>query len=571
MSNKTIKQRIALVAVSVLTAGLISVVSSPVANAAVDVGDIDFATATGARNAGVCISTNTNAYGTTVATARVNTDITLVGTGVANGDANYFAISGPAVWVSTSLPSGAQQTTGGLPVVTATTITNTSDAAGALYVLRTTAVGTVTVSYATSATATPTDVLTITSVAACANGVFSPTYSSIMMDSVVDQNASSNTDAVSSATAGSPVFIKLDLEDGNDVQITTGTIVATATNGALLTATTSGTAGTNGTLSSVSATPGADAGTAGGNTMIRVYPAQTTTTSTTTVTITHNGNAVATKTITFFGEQASISVDRVLSGRTSNGTTGTVIYTYKDSAGNTVPGNAASFVAASAGTRITTGTSIKAPTESSASIVGTALADNIEAKLGGRTASGVMNYTCGSSSGDATFSIATVSTVNANTITGTVNGKCNGGLSTYTVSTDKAKYNIGDVATITIEAKDSSGNPVSDNTQLQASSVSVGGGSLTYTILGTDAAGLLETFTGGKVTLRAQLTTEGTFNTVVSLAGAATSSATASYTVTNPLTVGAVSNAEVLKSIVALIASINKQIAALQKLILARR
>jgi hypothetical protein len=34
---------------------------------------------------------------------------------------------------------------------------------------------------------------------------------------------------------------------------------------------------------------------------------------------------------------------------------------------------------------------------------------------------------------------------------------------------------------------------------------------------------------------------------------------------------GSVSNAEVLKSIVALIASINKQIAALQKLILARR
>ena len=571
MSNKTIKQRIALVAVSVLTAGLISVVSSPVANAAVDVGDIDFASQTGGRNAGICVSTNTAVYGTTVATARVNTDITLVGTGVANGDANYFAISGPAVWVSTSLPSGAQQTTGGLPVVTASTITNTSDAAGALYVLRTTAVGTVTVTYATSATAAPTDVLTITSVAACANGVFSPTYSSIMMDSSVDQNASSNTDAVSSATAGSPVFIKLDLEDGNDTQITTGTIVATATNGALLTATTSGTAGLNGTLSSVSATPGADAGTAGGNTMIRVYPAQTATTSTTTVTITHNGNAVATKTITFFGEQASISVDRVLSGRTNNGTTGTVIFTYKDSAGNTVPGTAASFVAASAGTRITTGTSIKAPTASSATIVGTALADNIEAKLGGSTASGVMNYTCGSSSGDATFSIATVSTVNANTITAPVNGKCNGGLSTYTVSTDKAKYNIGEVATITIEAKDSSGNPVSDNTQLQASSVSVGGGSLTYTILGTDAAGLLETFTGGKVTLRAQLTTAGTFNTVVSLAGAATSSATASYTVTDPLTVGAVSNAEVLKSIVALIASINKQIAALQKLILARR
>jgi hypothetical protein len=392
-----------------------------------------------------------------------------------------------------------------------------------------------------------------------------------MMDSSVDQNASSNVDAVTSATAGSPVYIKLDLEDGNDVQITTGTIIASATNGALLTATTVGTAGLNGTLSSVTATPGADAGTAGGNTMIRVYPAQTATTSTTTVTITHNGVAVATKTITFHGEQASISVDRVLAGRTTTANTGTVVYTFKDSAGNTVPGTAATFVAASAGTQITTGTSIKAPATSSSSIIGTALADNIEYKLGSSTASGVLNYTCGATAGDATFTIQTVSTVNANVITGNVNGKCYGRVSTYTIAADKAKYNIGDVVTFTIEAKDSRGNPVADSEQLQAGALSVGGGTLTYTILGTDAAGLLETFTGGKVSIRAQITTEGTFNAVYAHAGAATASASTSYVVVNPLTVGAVSNAEVLKSIVALIASINKQIAALQKLILKRK
>jgi hypothetical protein len=52
----------------------------------------------------------------------------------------------------------------------------------------------------------------------------------------------------------------------------------------------------------------------------------------------------------------------------------------------------------------------------------------------------------------------------------------------------------------------------------------------------------------------------------VSISGSVTKSATSSYKVTD----GAVSNAEVLSSIVALIASINKQIAALQKLILRR-
>jgi len=571
MSKKTMKQRIAVLAVSVLTAGVFSALSSPAANAAVDVGDIDFATQSGGTNAAVCTSTNTNAYGTTVATARNGGDVRLVGTGVANGDANYFALSGPAVWVSTTLPSGAQQTTGGLPTVTSTTITNTSDAAGALYNLRLTAVGTVTVSYGASATAAPTDVLTITSVAACANGVFSPTYSSIMMDSVVDGNASSNVDAVTSATAGSPVYIKLDLEDGNDTQITTGTIVATATNGALLTATTSGTAGLNGTTSSVSATPGADAGTAGGNTMIRVYPAQTATTSTTVVTITHNGTAVATKNITFHGEQASIVVGNVYAGKTSDTNDGAVLFTYKDSAGNTVPGAAASFVASSAGTVITQGESIKAPTSSSSSIAATNLNDRIEAKLGGKTASGVIAYGCGSTSANATFSIATVSTVNANTITATVNGSCNGSISTFTVSTDKASYNIGDIATITIEAKDSSGRPATDTESLQLGAISVGGGALTYTLLGTDAAAAVEGFQGGKVSVKAQMTTAGSFNTVVTHTGSVTNNATAAYKVVDPATVGAVSNAEVLKSIVALIASINKQIAALQKLILAKK
>jgi hypothetical protein len=52
----------------------------------------------------------------------------------------------------------------------------------------------------------------------------------------------------------------------------------------------------------------------------------------------------------------------------------------------------------------------------------------------------------------------------------------------------------------------------------------------------------------------------------VTLAGSTTTTATARYAVTD----GGVSNAEVLKSIVALIASINKQISALQKLILRR-
>jgi hypothetical protein len=559
MSKKTIKQRIALVAVSALTAGLFSVMSAPSATAA-DVsgaGELDFST----RNA-YCTVTNSGTVNLTVATITTGSAVQLVQTGITTADAIYISTTGPIVVDSLTSTSGGASVASGV-VITNNSITQTSAAVGELINLRLTGVGTATVSYAASATATVQDTLTITSVAACSNGIFSSTYSSIMLDTVVDGIASSNVDAATSTTAGSPIYLKIDLEDGNDAQIVGGSLVANATNGALLSWTTAGTAGSNGTLSSVSVAP-----TSGGTNMLRIYPSQNATTSTTVVTVTHGTSTVASKNVTFHGEQASIELVKVGAGRTSNADTGYVLFRYKDSAGNVVPGAAAGFAAASATTTITTGTAIKAPTTSSDSIASNAsIADNIEAALGGKTSNGLMMYTCGSSSAKANFTIATSSTVNANTLTLTVPGVCAGGISTYTVSTDKASYRVGDIAVITIDAKDSSGNPVSDNSQLQAGSVSVGGGDLTYTILGTAAAGAAENFSGGKVSLRAQMKTGGTWNAVVAFTGAATTSATTGYSVTD----GAVSNADVLKSIVALIASINKQIAALQKLILARR
>ena len=562
MSTKTMKQRIALVAVTALTAGLFSVIAAPAANAAEAAGDIDFSTPSDVLNVGICTYTNSNTINLTVATARSGSSIRLVRTTLGNAaDNTYLAISGPAIFVSHSV---AALTTAGA-TITPTTITDGTAVAGDLTTVLLTGVGTVTLSYGADAASNPVDTITISSVAACANAAWSATDSFVQMSTTAAGNASSNVDANTSTTAGTPMYIKLQPKDGYATAITTGTLYASATNGALVSWGAAAAGFPAGTGSVATATPTA-------NHQLRVSPAQTATTSTTVVTITLNGAAVATKTITFHGEQASISIAATYAGRTATGDSGVIVYQYKDSAGNVVPGGAAAIVAASAGTMITTATSILAPNPGTkTTLVGTALADNMEYKLGASSDNGVMAYTCGSSAGTADFTIATTSTVNANTLTATVTGKCYGGLSTYTVATDKAKYNIGDIATLTISAKDSSGNPVSDNTQLQASSVSVGGGTATYTVLGTAAAGALETFTNGTVVIRAQMTTEGTFNTVVALTGAKDASATATYTVVNPATVGAVSNADVLKSIVALIASINKQIAALQKLILARR
>jgi hypothetical protein len=555
MSIQTLRKRIAVVAVSALTAGVLSVMSAPVAHGAEAVGDIDFSTPSDLVNTGVCSYTNTNAYGTTVATARSGSDIRLVRTTLgAAGDNTYLAITGPAIFVTHTLSDG----TSASATLTPTTITDGTAAQGDLTTLRLTGVGTVSLSYGADAATTPVDVITITSVAACANAQWYAAGSLVQMSTTAAGSATSNVDASTSTTAGTPMYIKLQPVDVYGTAITTGTLYATATNGATIAWGTAAAGFLAGSGSAASATPTA-------NHQLRVDPAQSTTTSTTVVTITLGATAVATKTITFHGEQASIEIVKVASGRTSSNDTGYVFYRYKDTAGNVVPGSAAAFVAASAGTRITGGTSIKAPTTSSGTLLANAnIADNVEYAAGQSTTNGMLMYNCGSSSGDAKFSISATSTVNANTLTQEVSGKCNGKIASYTVGTDKASYAVGEVATLTVEAKDSSGNPVSDNTQLAAGSFSVGGGAPTYTILGTAAAAAAEVFSGGKVTLKAQMTTAGSFNTVVQLEGLAVTTA---YKITD----GTVTNAEVLQSIVALIASINKQIQALQKLLIKRK
>jgi hypothetical protein len=190
---------------------------------------------------------------------------------------------------------------------------------------------------------------------------------------------------------------------------------------------------------------------------------------------------------------------------------------------------------------------------------------------------GIAVFNCGSSAGTADVTLRYYQPVTGAYISTPVSVSCAGGVDTYTVSTDKASYNIGDVATFTVTAKDSKGNPVHDylNTANAAlatgtatADISIGGGTITKAAAVTDAIGALAGNASGTATFKAQLTTEGTFNAVVNIPGSTTKSVTVSYKVNSS---GAVSNAQVLQSIVALIASINKQIQALQALILKKK
>jgi hypothetical protein len=141
-----------------------------------------------------------------------------------------------------------------------------------------------------------------------------------------------------------------------------------------------------------------------------------------------------------------------------------------------------------------------------------------------------------------------------------------GGMSTYALSLDKASYTPGEIITVTVSSKDSGGRIVADGTAL--------GGTIGFTIAGASVLGSApvagDTAENGVWTYKytAGIIT-GNWAANFSSTSAATETAKqVTYSIKSNST--EVSNAEVLKSIVALIASINKQIQALQKLILKR-
>ena len=131
---------------------------------------------------------------------------------------------------------------------------------------------------------------------------------------------------------------------------------------------------------------------------------------------------------------------------------------------------------------------------------------------------------------------------------------------------DKASYAPGEVATLTVSGKDANGFPVNTTDTLGTVEYSFGG---MTAVTAPTASDKFSSGAGVKTYTFAVGTSEGSFVGTFKITGSTdTSAKTVQYKVA-PST-ATVSNADVLKSIVALIASINKQIQALQKLILKR-
>jgi hypothetical protein len=476
----------------------------------------------------------------------------------------YFKVlSGSAAF------TGVESATNATINASASTVTFTASTATAT--LKATAVGTVKVSAFTSAGAVV-EAYTITVVATCAADAYSAAdsyFRAVASASVTAGLITTNVDDSGStdvATAGT-AYIAIALNDayGNPLS-TDGALVATATNGALVNITVDS-AGISSTA--VSATKAI--GTTSFPTYVRVDTPTAGTPISTVVTVTFNGTTIGSRSITLRGWGKSIKITDVTVGKSGQAYTtsstvgaGSFLYQWFDAAGNVVPGGAVSATAATGLTGLVT-------QAVGGAYATTGVGDTVaRVAVSPSTTTGVTSYgdgkfTCTGStkSGSATLAVAgynaNLDLVVSNAFTAT----CGGDLDTWTVSLDKATYAPGEIGTLTITGKDANGAKVNDIALLTGYVGTIGGGAAFVT-----SATATDTFDEGTAKYSFLVgNTEGSYAASVTLTGATDSTAkTATYKVVS--TSGAISLADVLKAIVSLIASINKQIAALQKALL---
>ena len=597
MSKKTIKQRIAIVAASALTAGFFSVVSSPAANAAADdfhISLVASTTGTASPNATIGSATSvgwiaaTNAAGTAVSTTSISVDDSEAQTGVltAGGalsflvESNTTTANGVSIVVTGGTLSGIAGTNGTASVngtlTTAVTAQTAATAATLIGVAKATAAAGSTMTLAaysgtgiTGTSSASNGVLlgtfTITIAAASASDTYAESKSVINTQAPVSKGttaAGTNAyDASGRIDNGKVGVIYYSLKDAYSAGLTSGTLSVSATGGSNVNIEDTATPG-----AAYSATSGFDSeamsSTANAGYIVVTQPVSNTSGST-TVTLTLSGTVLATKTLNWNGDAASIALISASSnsifanGATENTTVGLsgVVYVVKDAAGNTLnrttlptmTGQTGALIGASLGTTANTTSGIL---QTEAAGYGTATMVIPSSLLNG---AGTYKLRTANSAGVNIDSAAISATVSAGTT------------DSFSVSWDKASYVSGEIATVTISAFDAYKTKIHDGA-LATGLVSTTPSGFTVAGAACDAT---KKFANGIITCKyAAGNTAGSYASDIDLTTSTSQSAT--ITVLKIPSDGSVSNADVLKSIVALIASINKQIQALQKLILKR-
>jgi len=575
MSTKTLRKRIAVVAVSALTAGVLSVASAPVANAAdataitkADIYVAAAATAGTAAAVGQCAIAasalladaqtvgTTNSTGTVLAVGAVITFTTAT-----NGTGN-LTVTGPAI----------------LAIGTASaTSTISQDAKGvgfgeilaAVATLEVTGAGDIVVTAKNSATAgsgTAVKTFSITGVDSCASGAtpnVANSFFSLRNDPNEEGSAADEVMLAADLTYSEKQYIAVELKNNYkaDLTGTAGLLTAEGTGNVLVGIDADGTTSIG--FAANKAADGSD---------IDIFVAQNTVAApgaplTTTVTIKYNGVVLATKTLTFHGVGTAIVVDQADVTVGTSGSTGKFKFLVKDAAGNNLNTAVGSTPAHG---------SITAAAASFVSAGIVTAAQGTVASDGSTKADGTFNCVAAANapvtSGSQSVTIAAqigTTLVKSNAFI----AKCgDSAIRAWTASMDKVTYSPGEIATLTLAATDRHGATVGDTAVVGAAfnQISIPG----MTIIGS-AISSADVFTSGAKTYKFRVDqAEGNFVAQAQVTSDGVTSAektvkTLQYSIKASGTT--VTNADVLKSIVALIASINKQIQALQKLILARR
>jgi hypothetical protein len=400
-------------------------------------------------------------------------------------------------------------------------------------------------------TTTLREAISVSWVATCANNVYNAGESVIQ----VRDDASTPDSKVDMATGlvrsnGETAYIALATKDSYGNALSgAGSLIASATNGAVV----------NWDSAPSIQTSTAYLGTRGAS-GTELYVVQGTANKdkpvTTTVTVTLDGAVIATKTITFRGAASKIVVSDVTVGKNSDSSTarGQWRAVVQDSAGNnllqaTVEDDSTANGASNAG-------AIASIARSSVSHTDGTKPTSSNGTIG--------LYACTATGGTTTLAVKHVTnSITGASIKATFPVNCGGGLATWTISLDKASYAPGEIATLTVSGKDSKGNIVNATDTIGTVAYSFGG--MTAITAPTDA----DKFTAGAKTYQFSVgTSVGAFVGTFQITGTTdTAAKTVQYRVAGAATT---SNEDVLKAIVSLIASINKQIAALQKALLRR-
>ena len=609
MSKSTLRKRIALTATTALFAGMLSFVATPSATAAA--GDTNLATTTGVASTGLYVATQTSTTGagivssaTDVASAHVtarslgllvkdaSTGTAQTATVLAGGALSLYAGAATNVSFTASGGSFSGAVSGTRSTAsysqTSGTVFLAESAATPVAVLWSagSTAGTYTVSYyQASATAqntaalgvggTLTGQITVTVVAASAGGSYSAAYSACNTRSASQgHGVATGVDTTSAITNGQTAYIAFDLDDVYDQALDSGAIVVSATGGALLSLAANASTAAAGTTSTVvSARIPSDQ-------VVQVTQATANAPMTTTVTITFNGTTVCTKTVTIRGEIAKLTVSNVGTGdiNSANSITpalttwmtatigstdraGLFNVTATDSAGNTVVTNAGGSYAADSATLTTTVQAL--------SVTNTATTVSSSADTYAGLAFGT--WTCGATAGSSAVKLTWTNSGSGKVVTSDAfTARCSDDPYTYTASFDKASYVQGEIATLTVQFLDSKGNKA--NTVCNHGAATVTSPMMTA-ITATSSAGTANKTDGLRVyTFTVGGTTAVTAGAYVAIVEYASLLAGTKQTPAYKISTGStdVSFTEVLKAVVALIASINKQIQALQKLILKR-